>query len=408
MHHGNRSTTQEVSIMKTTTRCYISLQASKDLCLVHTDFPHQTPVVASTVTNIGNIPPGPADGTLLQPFIVPFPPLEENIPQLKSWLLRHFSGSMFNNDRSPLPVMVGKLHVIHLVPDAKLYACHTPALVPRHWEVEVKKQLDEDVRKSSQPRHTIDYQNLNAAYRRETHHNPIPFDMVSHIPCHTYKTIADAHWGFHQKELQEDPNGHCFAPDAYTRRFNDTIAGIPRKFKCVDDTLLFDASMEDAFWHTEFFGDVCRKRLDGYKPMEGRLAAVRNFDMPTEPSLIDIRSWHGFVNQLAPFLATAPVMEPFRELLQKPQEKRIYWDENLQEKICQAKEVVCKFTKEGLTFYDKDRPTVVMRDWSKVGSGFVVLQQYCSCPLGEASFCCKSGWRLVLCGNHHLMAAEAG
>ena len=129
-------------------------------------------------------------------------------------------------------MMEGEPHVIHLLPDSKPYACHTPALVPRHWEAEVKRQLDEDVRKgileavpvgeatewcarmvvvakkSGQPRRTIDYQKLNAACRRETHHTPTPFDMVSGIPRHTYKTTADAHWGFHQVELQEAHNLH--------------------------------------------------------------------------------------------------------------------------------------------------------------------------------------------------------
>ncbi|XP_076050210.1 uncharacterized protein LOC143030874 [Oratosquilla oratoria] len=205
-----------------------------------------------------------------------------------------------------------------------------------------------------------------------------------------------------------------------------------RKFKCVDDTLLYDASVEDAFWHTYDFLETCamkgvtlkpekfrfcRRQVDfvgfhvgwdAYKPTEERLAAIRNFDMPVEPSITDIRSWHGFVNQLAPFLATAPVMEPFRELLRRPQGRKVYWDENLQEKFRQAKEVVCKLAKEGLTYYDKDRPTVVVTDWSKVGIGFVILQQYCPCPLREAPFCCKSGWRLALCGSRHLTPAEAG
>ena len=96
----------------------------------------------------------------------------------------------------------------------------------------MKRQLDDDVRKgilepvpvgeatewcarmvvvakkSGQPRRTIDYQKLNAACRRETHHTPTPFDMVSGIPSHTYKTTADAHWGFHQVELQEAHNLH--------------------------------------------------------------------------------------------------------------------------------------------------------------------------------------------------------
>ena len=184
-------------------------------------------------------------------------------------------------------------------------------------------------KKSGQPRRTIDYQKLNAACRRETHHTPTPFDMVSGIPRHTYKTTADAHWGFHQVELHEaskkltpwgryrycrTPMGHCAAPDAYTRRFDDAIAGIPRKFKCVDDTLLFDSSVEDAFWHTYDFLETCAMRgvtlnpekfrfcrrqvdfvgfhvgWDAYRPTEERLAAIKNFDMPAEPSLTDIRS----------------------------------------------------------------------------------------------------------------------
>jgi len=147
--------------------------------------------------------------------------------------------------------------------------------------------------------------------------------------------------------------GLCAAPDAYTRRYDEAIAGIQRKLKCVDDTLIYDYNVEDAFWHAYQFPEMCamkgitlkpekfkfcRRELDfvgfhvgwdSYKPTDERLAAIRNFSMPETPSLTDIRSWYGFVNQLAPFLATAPIMEPFRELLQKPQGKRVYWDSQL-------------------------------------------------------------------------------
>ena len=40
-------------------------------------------------------------------------------------------------------------------------------------------------------------------------------------------------------------------------------------------------------------------------------------------TVTDIRSWYGFVNQLAVFLATAPIMNSFRELLKKPMEKAL-------------------------------------------------------------------------------------
>ncbi|XP_045104394.1 uncharacterized protein LOC123499928 [Portunus trituberculatus] len=171
------------------------------------------------------------------------------------------------------------------------------------------------------------------------------------------------------------------------------------QFKCVDGTLLFDSSVKEAFWHTYDFLETCamkgvtlkpekfkscRRQVDfvgfhigwdTYKPTEERLAALRSFDMPAQPFLTDICSWHGFVNQ---------------------------------EKFELKKEVIYKLSQEGLTFYDKDRPTVVATDWSKVGIGFVILQQHCSCLMREAPFCYKSGWRLALCGSRHLTPVETG
>ena len=305
-------------------------------------------------------------------------------------------------------------------------------------------------KKSGMPRRTVDFQPLNACCLRETHHTPVPFDMVSDVPPHSYKTVADAHWGFHQVELDEEsrplttfitpwgryqycrtPMGHCSATDAYTKRFDDAVSGFPRKHKCVDDTLLYDDSVEGAFWHTYDYLALCAEKgitlkpekfafcrrevefvgfhlsWDSYKPTEDRLAAIRAFEMPVQPSITDIRSWFGFVNQIAPFLATAPVMAPFRDLLKKPK-GRVYWDAQLQQKLHQAKETVCQLAKDGLAYYDRSRPTAVVTDWSKEGIGFVVLQQYCACVSAESPFCCKGGWRLALCGSRHLTAAEVG
>ncbi|KAK8372924.1 hypothetical protein O3P69_018356 [Scylla paramamosain] len=140
------------------------------------------------------------------------------------------------------------------------------------------------------------------------------------------------------------PMGHCAAPDAYTKRFDDALVDIQRKFKCIDDTLLHDESVEGAFWHAYELLEACARQgitlkpekfrfgrrevefvgfhvgWESYKPTDERLAAVRDFSMPAKPTLTDIRSWFGFVNQLAPFIATAPIMEPFRDLLKRPQE----------------------------------------------------------------------------------------
>ncbi|KAK4326776.1 hypothetical protein Pmani_002793 [Petrolisthes manimaculis] len=138
------------------------------------------------------------------------------------------------------------------------------------------------------------------------------------------------------------------------------------------------------------------------------MAAIRNFTVPSQPTFTDIRSWFGFVNQLAPFLAAAPVMTPFRDLLKKPTGSKVYWDEQLRQKLTQAKETICQLAKDGLAYYDRTRPTAAITDWSKEGIGFVVLQQYCLCTSADSPFCCRGGWRLALCGIRHLTTAEAG
>ena len=129
--------------------------------------------------------------------------------------------------------------------------------------------------------------------------------------------------------------------------------------------------------------------------------------MPEQPSITDIRSWNGLVNQLTPFLATAPVMEPFRELLKKSTTKQVYWDDQLSHRFLQAHNTICQLARQGLVYYDKTRPMAAVTDLSREGIGFVVLQQYCACTSPDTPFCCKGDWRLTLCGSRQLSKAEA-
>ena len=464
----DRYTVQEVYFIDDVERLYLSRAACTDLGLVPRDFPNPLPLVAALDTGLSDTqPPRPAS--------IPHQPLEENVPRLEEWLLRHFSATTFNTERRPLRMMSGAPHHIHLKEGATPVACHTPATIPKHWEAEVKRQLDEDVmagiirpvpageatewcarmvvvpKKSGKPRRTVDFQKLNVCCLRETHHTPTPFDMVSDVPPRSFKTVVDAHWGFHQVELDEEsrklttfitpwgryqycrtPMGHCSASDAYTKRFDDAVCDFPRKHKCVDDTLLYDEGVEEAFWHTYAFLELCAERgitlnpekfrfcrrdidfvgyhlsWEGYRPTDDRLAAIRDFKMPTQPTITDVRSWYGFVNQVAPFVATAPVMEPFRDLLKHPTSKKVYWDAQLENKMEIAKDVICRLAKDGLAYYERNRPTAVITDWSKEGLGFVILQQHCGCVTTDVPFCCKDGWRLALCGSRHLTPAETG
>ena len=103
--------------------------------------------------------------------------------------------------------------------------------------------------------------------------------------------------------------------------------------------------------------------------------------MPTQPSITDIRSWYGFVNQVAPFLATVPIMEPFRELLKHPVGKRIYWDAQLEEKMRMAKDTICQLAKDGLAYFERTRPMAVITDWEQ---GRARISGYCN---STASVC---------------------
>lgn len=95
--------------------------------------------------------------------------------------------------------------------------------------------------------------------------------------------------------------GHCLASDAYTQRFDDAIQDIPHKYKCVDDTLLHDDCIWQAFWYTYDFLVTCtqdgitlklekwlsRWKVDfvgflgwkSYKPTTECLSAIREFLM---------------------------------------------------------------------------------------------------------------------------------
>ena len=126
------------------------------------------------------------------------------------------------------------------------------------------------------------------------------------------------------------------------------------------------------------------------------LKSIKEFPMPAQPALADIRAWFGIVNQLAPFLISAPLMSPFRDLL-KPSHatkgKKVYWDEQLSNVFEKTKQHICKLASEGLAYFDITKDTAVITDWCKIGIGFVVKQKHCNCKeiIVHKSLCCEDG-----------------
>ena len=111
-----------------------------------------------------------------------------------------------------------------------------------------------------------DLQQLNKATLRETHFTPTPFSIVSTTPCNTFKTVLDAWNGYHSLPLSDcakdattfitewgryrylrAPQGFHASGDAYTRRFDDITSDFERVKRCIDDSLLWNNSIEDSF-----------------------------------------------------------------------------------------------------------------------------------------------------------------
>ena len=79
-----------------------------------------------------------------KPASLPFPATEENIPKFEEYLIKQFKSSAFNKD-PPFPKMNAPPAKIHLKPNSKPHAQHTPIPVPHHWKKQVKESLDQDV-----------------------------------------------------------------------------------------------------------------------------------------------------------------------------------------------------------------------------------------------------------------------
>ena len=418
--------------------------------------------VIQPTPHVERTPPPP------RPEQPPFPPIVENIPKLETFIKQQFASSAFNKS-PPFPAMNAPPAHIHLLPNSKPYARHSPINVPRNWEKEVKAMLDRNVeleiiavapigssvtwcspmvivqKTDGSPRLTVDFQRLNANCLRETHHTPSPFMLAMQIPPHQWKTVLDAVDGYHAIKLDEEsqwitmfitqwgryiflrmPQGYLASGDAYTRRFDEIIKDIKRKVKIIDDTLLYDNTIEEAFFATWDYLTLCanngivmnvskfkfcREAVEfagllitptGPAPSERILQAIRDFPIPTD--ITGARSWFGLVNQVAWAYSISPVMQPFREAI-KPN-RTFYWDANLTNIFEKSKKLLIDMVKDGVQTFDTSRKTCLQTDWSKEGIGYLLLQKYCKCN-EITPVCCPEGWKLVFAGSRFLTPTES-
>ena len=272
-----------------------------------------------------------------------------------------------------------------------------------------------------------------------------PFLQARSIPSHTYKTTFDAWNGYHSVPLHADdrhyttfitpwgryrycvaPQGYIASGDGYTRRFDEIVANIPQKTKCIDDTLLWSQSIEEAFFQAIQWLDICGRhgitlnptkfvfakktvQFAGFeisdtavRPCPKMFEAIEKFPKPE--NLTDLRSWYGLINQVSYTLATAPIMLPFRKLLSPSQ--KFDWTEELNQAFEESKKTIINEIAKGVQIFDKDLPTCLATDWSKTGLGFWLFQKTCKCR-GVKPFCCREGWKIVLVGSRFTSDTES-
>ena len=241
------------------------------------------------------------------------------------------------------------------------------------------------------PRRTIDYQRLNSQCLHQIHYTHSPFNLASQVLPNMKKTVIDAVDGFHSIVLAEEsrhtlifitewgrymplrmPKGFFAAGDAYTHRTDNITQNAERNLKIVDDSLLYDHSIEESFYHTCDYRSLCASNgmvanvkkfqfcqdtvefaglsitPSGVVPSEKILCAICNF--PSPKYLTDARSWFGLVNQVAWAYSTSPMMALLRDLI-KPNHK-FYWDNTLEQVFQDSKNTLINLVIEGVKSFD--------------------------------------------------------
>ena len=298
------------------------------------------------------------------------------------------------------------------------------------------------------PRRVVDFTELNKYTPRQTHHTASPWTIVSSIPPNKVKSVIDCWHGYHSVPLHPSdmhlttfvtewgryryktvPQGLISAGDAYTQRKAEIMTGISNQETCVDDTILFDDSIEQNFFKVcEFlttganggctfnpqkfqFGEEEVTFLgflvtaQGVKTTGQFKDSILNF--PTPKNITDVRSWFGCVNQVSYAFASAPIMAPFRHLLSS--KVPFQWSDELQTAFEASKLEIVAQCEKGVRTFDPQLPTALATDWAKLGIGYWLTQKHCKCPIGDKPLpgCCPTGWQTVYCGSKFCTPAES-
>ena len=203
---------------------------------------------------------------------------------------------------------------------------------------------------------------------------------------------------------------------------------MPRQARCIDDTILWDDSIETSFQYTidyithcgsngivfnpEKF-DFAEKEVefvafqimeDEIKPTKRMTEAISSF--LTLKNITDIRSWFRLVNQVSYTFSQAKIMAPFRELL-KTRDRKFYWDDTLDKIFEESKLKIINEIENGVKTFEVNRLTYLLTDFSRTGIGYFLFQKHFNCATEAGPACSEDYWKLILADSHFTSNAES-
>ena len=125
----------------------------------------------------------------------------------------------------------------------------------------------------------VDLSPLNKYCKREVHASKTPFNLAHSVPHNSFKTVLDAWNGYHSVPIAKEdchyttfitpwgayeylraPQGFVSSNDGYCKRFADLTSHIENLRRCIDDSLLFNQSLEEHWWAVIDFLEVWPRR----------------------------------------------------------------------------------------------------------------------------------------------------
>ena len=225
------------------------------------------------------------------------------------------------------------------------------------------------------------------------------------------------------------PQGFHASGDGYTHRFDDVTVDTPRKTRCIEHSLLWDETIESAFWHTLEYITHCGRNgivfnpdkfhfaedevefagfqitADGVKTTKKKMTeAILNFPTPT--NITGIRSWFRLINQVSYAFSQAETRAPSRELL-RTKDRKFYWDATQDKLFEESKRKIVREIEEGVKRYEMNRATCLSTDYSKTSFGYFLFQKHYRCPTESGPNCGENHWKIILAGSRFTKDVES-